>query len=47
MGVAATMAPKDMGPQDPTEKLAHWVDLLGQRYLKNLFSEISGPDCLL
>ena len=23
-------APKGLGPQDPTKKLAHWVDLLGQ-----------------
>ena len=30
MGVAVTPAPKDLGPQDPTKKLAHWVDLLGQ-----------------
>ena len=30
MGVAATVAPKGLGPQDPTKKLAKWVDLLGQ-----------------
>ena len=30
MGVAATLAPKSLGLQDPTIKLAHWVDLLGQ-----------------
>ena len=30
MGVAATVAPKGLGPQDPTKKLAHWVELLGQ-----------------
>ena len=30
MGVAATPAPKGLGPQNPTKKLAHLVDLLGQ-----------------
>ena len=30
MGVAATLAPKGLGPQDPTKKLAHQVELLGQ-----------------
>ena len=30
MGVAATLAPKGLGPQDPTEKLAHPVELLGK-----------------
>ena len=30
MGVAATMASKGLGLEDPTKKLARWVDLLGQ-----------------
>ena len=30
MGVDATLAPKALGPQDPTKKWAHWVDLLGR-----------------
>ena len=42
MGVAATLVPKGLGPQDPTKKLAHWVDLLGQPLTRNLFSKISG-----
>ena len=29
MGVAATLAPKGLGSQDPTKKWAHWVELLG------------------
>ena len=39
MGVAATVAPKGFGPQDPTKKLASWVELLSQplswKLLKN------------
>ena len=31
MGVAASLAPKGLGPQDPTKKLARWVDLLGHQ----------------
>ena len=30
MGVAATLAPRGLGPQDPTIKLVQFVDLLGQ-----------------
>ena len=30
MGVTATVAPKGLGPQVSTKKLAHWVNLLGQ-----------------
>lgn len=30
IGVAATLAPKGLGPQDPAKKWAHWVDLFGQ-----------------
>ena len=43
MGVAATVAPKGLGPQDPTKKLAHWVDLLGKPLtLKLVFKKIYG-----
>ena len=38
MSVAATVAPKGLGLQDPTKKLAHWFN----RYLKNQFSNILG-----
>ena len=27
MGVAATVVPRSLGPQDPNEKMAHWVYL--------------------
>ena len=30
MDVAATLAPKSLGPRGPTKKLACWVKLLGQ-----------------
>ena len=43
MGVATTLAPKGLGPQDPTTKLAHWVDLWINHYLKKVFSK-SMPD---
>ena len=36
MGVIATVAPKGLGPQVPTEKLAHWVDLLDQPLSRRL-----------
>ena len=43
IGVATTVAPKGLGPQDPTKKLAEWVDLLGQPLsLKHVF-KIFGP----
>ena len=51
MGVAATVAPKCQGPQDPTKELAGWMDLLGQPLkLENMFSQFSGlnpppPNC--
>ena len=35
MGVAATVAPKGLGPQDPTKKLAHWGNLLGRSLTSN------------
>ena len=36
MGVAATVATKGLGPQEPTKKLAHWVKLLGQSLTRKL-----------
>ena len=44
MGVAATVAPKGLGPQDPTKKLAHWADLLGQALTRKLVFENFGPE---
>ena len=35
MGVATTRAPHGLGPPNPTNKLAHWVDLLGQPLFRN------------
>ena len=44
MGVAATLAPKGLRPQDPTKKLAHRVELLGQPLSqKNVFENL-GPE---
>ena len=48
MGVAATLVPKDLGPQDLTKKLVHWVDLLGEplsqkTIFKNLVPELPSP----
>ena len=44
MGVAASLAPKGFGPQDPTKKLAHRVKLLGQPLSqKNVFENL-GPE---
>ena len=31
------VAPMDLEPQDPTKKLAHWLDFWVNRYLENLF----------
>ena len=42
MGVAAKVARKGLGPQDPTKKLAQWMDLLGQPLSQNMFSKVSG-----
>ena len=44
MGVAATVAPKGLGPQDPTRKLAHWVNLLGQPLTRKLVYKNFGPE---
>ena len=35
MGVAAPLAPKGLGSQNPTKKLAYWVELLGQPLSQN------------
>ena len=44
MGVAATLAPKGLGPQDPIKKLAHRVELLGKLLSqKNVFENL-GPE---
>ena len=42
MGVATTRAPNGVGPSNPTKKLAHWEDLLGQPLSRNQFSKFSG-----
>ena len=41
MGVATTRAPNVLGPRNPTKKLAHWVELLGQPLSRNEVLEIS------
>ena len=43
MGVAATLAPKDLGPKYPTKKLAHVGVLLGHILSQNHVPEISDP----
>ena len=44
MGVTATVAPKRLGPQDPTKKLAHWVNLLSQPLTRKLVFKNFGPE---
>ena len=44
MSVAATQAPKGLGPQDPTKTLAHWVELLGQPLSHKKVFENLGPE---
>ena len=44
MGVAAGVAPKGLGPQDPTKKLAYWVNLLGQQLTRKLIFQNFGPE---
>ena len=44
MGVAAMLAPKGLGPQDPTKKLAHRVELLGQPLSQKRVFENLGPE---
>ena len=46
MGVAATVAPKGLGPQDSTKKSAHWMDLFGQTLSqKTVFGNLSEVLC--
>ena len=44
MGMAATVAPKGLGPQDPIIKVAQWVILLGQPLSRKHVFKISGPE---
>ena len=44
MGVAATLAPKGLGPKNPTKKLAHVGVLLGHMLSQNHDPEISDPE---
>ena len=44
MGVAATVAPMGVGPQDSTKKLAQQVPLLGQWLSRKHVFKIFGPD---
>ena len=43
MGVAATLAPKDLGPKSPTKKLAHVGVLLGHLLFHNRVAKLSDP----
>ena len=43
MGVAATPAPKGLGPQNPTKKLAHVGVLLGHLLSQNRVPKVSVP----
>ena len=38
--MATSRAPNGLGPPNPTKKLAHWVDLLGQPLSRNHVFEI-------
>ena len=38
------VAPKGLGLQDPTKKLAHWVDLFGQPLTRKLVFKNFGPE---
>ena len=44
MGMAATVAPRGLGPQDLTKKLAHWMDLLGKPLSRKDVFEIFRPE---
>ena len=44
MGVAATVPPRGLGPQNPTKKLAQWIDLFGQPLSRKRVSEIFGSE---
>ena len=43
MGVAASPAPKGLGPQNPTKKLAHVGVLLGHLLSHNRVPKVSDP----
>ena len=38
--MATAQAPMNLGFQNPTETLAHWVELLGQIFLQIMFSKV-------
>ena len=40
------VAPRGLGPQDPTKKLAQWIDLFGQPLSRKYVEEIFGPEPL-
>ena len=44
MGVATTVAPKGLGPEDPTKNLAQWVDFLGPLLSRKRVFKIFGPE---
>ena len=44
IGVATTRAPDDLGPQNPTTKLAHWVDFLGRLLSRKCVFKIFSPE---
>ena len=44
MGVVATVAPKGLGPQVPTKKLALWMDLLGRPLCRKHVFKNFGPE---
>ena len=46
LGVAAMLTLKDLAPQNPTKKLAHLVDLLGQFLFRKGFFKIFQARCL-
>ena len=46
IGVATTVAPKGLGPQDPTKKLVHWGELLGQPLTQKLVFKNFVPEPL-
>ena len=45
--MAARVASKGLGPQDPTKKLAEWVKLLGQPLSRKHVFKNFGPDNFL
>ena len=44
IGVATTCAPNSLGPLNPTKKLTHWVEYLGQPLSRNHVFEIVRPE---